>query len=166
MEPVYLPFEGEKLPMPTLWYEYLVQLYGPEWIWLFCRSPAGMDAQPPAVSDLLFRRQASAWDFYPGQCRDSAADRRRLSADTLAVLFCHFRQVSGGRYSEGSEHDGQIYDRDLRRSAAARHACGAAFQDSARRNGHLVRMAGRLDSGGDSVDFLLSRGTMKDWRLL
>lgn len=40
MEPVYLTFEGEKLPMPTLWYEYLVQLYGPEWMYL-----------PPFVED-------------------------------------------------------------------------------------------------------------------
>ena len=31
-EPVYLPFEDEMLPMPNQWYQYLVLLYGTEWM--------------------------------------------------------------------------------------------------------------------------------------
>lgn len=30
-EPVYVDYEGIKIPMPTLWYDYLVQLYGYNW---------------------------------------------------------------------------------------------------------------------------------------
>jgi len=39
-EPEYFPYEGFDLPLPHRWYDYLVQLYGPEWIYI-----------PPFIAD-------------------------------------------------------------------------------------------------------------------
>ncbi len=33
-EPVYYPFEDMQVPLPAMWYEYLVQLYGPKWMYI------------------------------------------------------------------------------------------------------------------------------------
>ncbi len=33
-EPIYFDYEDMQIPLPNMWYEYLVQLYGPKWMYI------------------------------------------------------------------------------------------------------------------------------------